>query len=256
MAVEYAPEGLLGTLTPQANTTVEPEFAVLMPAGTAWINARLTSPKPTIEERLVDYFATMESALDQFANAPIGAVAVACTGASYLAGPEAEDAMIARATAKAGVPVVTSGIAVVAALNALGARKIGLVSPYTPGLNAASRAYWRARGFAVTAQSDAYRDSPDFHPIYSLTAAAAAAALDAMEGQDVDAIVMLGTGMPTLAPILARPFIGRAPVLSCMLATAWRGVAAMQGRKPDRDDLLAWVRGETWGGKNRLPTLR
>lgn len=256
MAVEYAPEGLLGTLTPQANTTVEPEFAVLMPAGTAWINARLTSPKPTIEERLVDYFATMESALGQFANAPIGAVAVACTGASYLAGPEAEDAMIARATAKAGVPVVTSGIAVVAALNALGARKIGLVSPYTPGLNAASGAYWRARGFAVTAQSDAYRDSPDFHPIYSLTAAAAAAALDAMEGQDVDAIVMLGTGMPTLAPILARPFIGRAPVLSCMLATAWRGVAAMQGRKPDRNDLLAWVRGETWGGKNRLPTLR
>ncbi|MCA3265170.1 MAG: hypothetical protein ING19_03780, partial [Azospirillum sp.] len=84
----------------------------------------------------------------------------------------------------------------------------------------------------------------------------AAAALEAMEGQDVDAIVMLGTGMPTLAPILARPFIGRAPVLSCMLATAWRGVAAMQGRKPDRDDLLAWVRGETWGGKNRLPTLR
>ncbi|MCA3268528.1 MAG: aspartate/glutamate racemase family protein, partial [Azospirillum sp.] len=237
MAVEYAPEGLLGTLTPQANTTVEPEFAVLMPAGTAWINARLTSPKPTIEERLVDYFATMESALDQFANAPIGAVAVACTGASYLAGPEAEDAMIARATAKAGVPVVTSGIAVVAALNALGARKIGLVSPYTPGLNAASGAYWRARGFAVTAQSDAYRDSPDFHPIYSLTAAAAAAALEAMEGQDVDAIVMLGTGMPTLAPILARPFIGRAPVLSCMLATAWRGVAAMQGRKPDRNDL-------------------
>jgi maleate isomerase len=252
MAVEYAPKGLLGTLTPQANTTVEPEFAVLMPAGTSWINARLTSPKGTIEERLVDYFATMETALGQFANAPVGAVAVACTGASYLAGPEAEDAMIARAEAKMRVPLVTSGVAVVAALNALGAKKIGLVSPYTPSLNQSSRRYWTQRGFTVSAQSDAYRDSPDFHPIYSLTAAAAAAALAKMEGQDVDAIVMLGTGMPTLRPILDRPFVGRAPVLSCMLATAWRGVAAMQGRKADRDDLLAWIRGETWGGKNRL----
>jgi maleate isomerase len=255
MFVEYAPKGLLGTLTPQANTTVEPEFAVLMPEGTAWINARLTSPKATIEARLVDYFATMETALDQFANAPIGAVAVACTGASYLAGRAEEDAMIARAQAKLGVPFVTSGVAVVAALEVLGAKKIGLVSPYTPSLNAASRRYWESRGFVVAAQSDAYRDSPEFHPIYSLTASAAAAALAKMDGEDVDAVVMLGTGMPTLAPILARPFVGRAPVLSCMLATAWRGVGAMQGRAPSRDDLLSWVRAETWGGKNRLPKL-
>lgn len=253
MAVEYAPKGLLGTLTPQANTTVEPEFAVLMPEGTAWINARLTSPKATIEARLVDYFATMETALDQFANAPIDAVAVACTGASYLAGREAEDAMIARAQAKLGVPMVTSGVAVVAALNVLGAKKIGLVSPYTPSLNQASDRYWTSRGFDVTARSDAYRDSADFHPIYSLSAGLASAALAKMEGQDVDAIVMLGTGMPTLRPILERPFVGRAPVLSCMLATAWRGVAAMQGRAPERDDLVRWIRAETWGGKNRLP---
>ena len=48
--VEYAPKGLIGVLTPQANTTVEPELAILWPRGVAMINARLTSAKTTIEE--------------------------------------------------------------------------------------------------------------------------------------------------------------------------------------------------------------
>jgi maleate isomerase len=82
--VEYARTGLIGVLTPQANTTVEPEFAILMPPGYAFLNARLVSDKPTISARLDDYFAAMESTITQFANAPIGAVAFACTGASYL----------------------------------------------------------------------------------------------------------------------------------------------------------------------------
>ena len=55
MTVEYASKGLVGVLTPQANTTVEPEYAILMPRDTAWINARMLSRHKTIEERLVDY---------------------------------------------------------------------------------------------------------------------------------------------------------------------------------------------------------
>jgi maleate isomerase len=43
MPVEYAPKGLIGVFTPQANTTVEPEMAILTPPGHAFINARMTS---------------------------------------------------------------------------------------------------------------------------------------------------------------------------------------------------------------------
>lgn len=251
MSLAYAPHGLLGVLTPQANTTVEPEFAVLMPRGMAIVNARLTSPAATIEARLVDYFATMPQAISQFANAPVGAIAIACTGASYLAGIAAETAMIADAEARSGVPVMTSAMAVVDALNVLGARRIGLVSPYPEGLTRASETYWTARGFTVQASSGAYNASSSFHPIYSLPSGAAMAGLDALP-HDLDAIVMLGTGMPTLEPILKRPFHGSAPVLSCMLATAWRAVSALEKAAPSRDGLLAFVRAERWGGKERL----
>src|SRR6185312_17475086 len=45
--VEYAPRGLIGLLTPHANTTLEPEFFILMSPGYAFLNARLVSDKPT-----------------------------------------------------------------------------------------------------------------------------------------------------------------------------------------------------------------
>ena len=47
--LEYAAKGLVGCLTPQANTTVEPEFNILLPAGYAVLNARLTSLRPIAE---------------------------------------------------------------------------------------------------------------------------------------------------------------------------------------------------------------
>ena len=58
MTVEYASRALVGVLTPQANTTVEPEYAILSPRDCAWINARMLSPHKTIEERLVDYWGS------------------------------------------------------------------------------------------------------------------------------------------------------------------------------------------------------
>ena len=57
---DYGRKGLIGVLTPQANTTVEPEFWTLLPTGWSLINTRLTSKKKTIESRLVDYTKNFE----------------------------------------------------------------------------------------------------------------------------------------------------------------------------------------------------
>jgi maleate cis-trans isomerase len=250
-ALEYAPRGLVGMLTPQANTTVEPEFNILWPAGIAMINARLMSDKATISARLVDYFDNYAASLRQFANAPVGVVAAACTGASYLAGREREAAVVNEIAERHGVPFITAALAVVEALNRLDAKRIGLVSPYPDDLNAASVAYWESHGFRVAAVASAFNSDSAFHPIYSLGGSAAARALRQLEAEPLDAIVMLGTGMPTLGPIADAVGWRGAPVMSCNLCLAWRCVEALDRRRPDAGTLQAWLGGEGWVGRLR-----
>ncbi|MCR0985296.1 maleate cis-trans isomerase family protein [Roseomonas populi] len=249
MSLEYAPRGLIGVLTPQANTTVEPELSVLLPPGIAMINARLTSPKPGMVDRLLDYLRDIEGAAAQFANAPLAAVAFACTGSSYYAGPAEEGAIVARMEAARGVPVVTAGQAVRDALRALSARRIGLVSPYPDELTRAAIGYWEAQGFEVARLSGSTLRDGAFHPIYAMDGAGAGAALEALDPAGLDAIVMLGTGMPTLQPILARGIRGGVPVLSCMLCLAWRSVEAVTEGRADAASLQGWLGGRSWRGR-------
>jgi maleate isomerase len=200
--------------------------------------------------RLLDYLASLDAWCTQFANAPVGAIAFACTGASYYAGVAEEEAAVARITAARGVPFITAGHAVRDAFGVLGARRIGLVSPYPDDLTQAAAGYWTALGFEVTRIATSPLQGGVFHPIYAMNAEGAHATLMALDPAGLDAIAMLGTGMPTLAPILRTPFHGGVPVLSCMLALAWRSACALDGAAPSRENLLPWVNGEGWGARH------
>jgi maleate cis-trans isomerase len=246
MSLEYAPRGLVGMLTPQANTTAEPEFNILWPRGVAMISGRLMSDKNLLNDRLVDYFDSYNQALKQFANAPIGVAAAACTGASYLAGREREASVIAEISSRRGHPFITAAMAVADALRVLDAHRIGLVSPYSDDLDRASVTYWQAHGFEVAELVSAVTRSGTFHPIYSLDGSAALAALHTLYGKPLDAIVMLGTGMPTLRPIMETIGWSGAPIMSSNLCLAWRVVQALERRSPDASTLASWLNGDGW----------
>mgnify|MGYP000476368455 CR=1 FL=1 len=149
MSHEYAPHGFIGLFTPQANTCVEAECAILLPPGIGSLASRLISARATIEERLVDYIDTLESKALEFANVPLRALGFACTGPSYLAGRDREDDLLARLSDQLNCHVTSSAVAVVDALRALGAERIALVSPYSDALTQSSIAYWNSRGFSV-----------------------------------------------------------------------------------------------------------
>ncbi|MBT7758702.1 MAG: hypothetical protein HN732_15340, partial [Rhodospirillaceae bacterium] len=211
-----------------------------------FINARMVSDQTDMEARLVDYAEGIETHIGQFANAPIGAIALAVTGASYLLGREAEDALVERVFKARGLPLVTTALAVCDALTLLAARNITLISPYPETLTAKSVHYWTSRGFHIAELVQLSGDSDSFHPIYALPSDAASTALESVKDNGSDAIVMLGTGMPTLAPIAARAGWNGPPVLSSLFCLAWRSVAAAAGNQPDRGDLDLWLSAAPW----------
>jgi maleate isomerase len=149
------------------------------------------------------------------------------------------------------VPFITAGLAVVLALNTLNAKRIGIVSPYPEPLTRACIPYWEGHGFKVDGVVQIANHPDEFHPIYSIAAASAQQGLDELDDMSLDAIMMLGTGMPTLEPILERPVVGGAPVMSCMLCLGWASIDAVRGRKADADALKAFIRGEGWGERLR-----
>lgn len=240
MSVAYGPHGLYGMLVPQANTTVEPETARLLPDGHAFIAARMVSAAPHMLQRLADYHAGLARWIGQFAGAPIAACGFACTGASYPFDPESEARWLEAAEAESGIPVLAAAPAIAAALHCLGARRIALVSPYDAALTCSSEAYWMRHGFTVAQIEEVAPQPAAFHPIYALGEHAATGALTRIDRARCEAIVILGTGLPSLHALHAEGPAAPVPVLSSMLCLVWNLVTRNDDAATARETLRAW----------------
>jgi len=205
-----------GVMVPQANTTVEPEMRILL--GGTLLGARLRSRSADSRTRLVEYLERIREILLDFDIAPLQSAGFACTASSYFIGAAREDTLFDSLSAERGHPVVSAARALRAALSSLGARRIGLVSPYPAWLHDAATAYWRDAGFAPVHSASLAGDMGDTRAIYGLPPPGADA-LAQIAGR-VEAIVISGTGMPSLPAIAAADGLG-VPVLSSNLCLAW-----------------------------------
>ena len=241
MSTDYGKQGTLGVLTPQANTTVEPELWTLLPSGWSLLNARLTSTQDTIESRLIDYADNILTTATQFSNAPIAALAFACTGASYLAGADKEQRIVDKVEAHCNVQFVTAAQATTRALNAMGASKLALLSPYPDSLNEASSHYWESQGFSIIEKAGPALRDDAFHPIYAMNTDAVYQSYQRLSKTKADAVLMLGTGMPTLASLLRGHQQQLTPAISCNLALTWAATDTAGNA-----DLHDWLAGKHW----------
>jgi maleate isomerase len=225
---DYGARGRFGLLTPQSNPTVEPEFRRLAPADTELYVARMASRSEDPRTRLVEYLENLPATLQQYDTLRLDAVAFACTGSSYVLGEAREAAIVAAAQAAIGAPVETAASAILRALQAMRARRIHVVSPYPAWLRDAGIAFWQAAGLEVVGTVTVETGRSDTRGIYELQGADAAAALAHLDARGADAVLISGTGMPSLDVLRAR-VTRPLPMISSNLCLAWRLHQLMPG---------------------------
>jgi maleate isomerase len=219
----------LGVLVPAGNPTIEPELYRLAPPGLTMHFARLDTlaGEPGgvdgMERRTLAYLDSLPSATRSLAAVKPDAVVLAHTAVSYLSRYAGEPPLVARLRALAGPRAFTAAGAIEAALRHLGVRRLALATPYPETISAAGLAYWRAAGFDVVAHRRL--DTPN---IYAETEDRADTLARSADAPNADAILISGTGLPTLGAIQRLETDLAKPIITSQTATLWHTLELLQ----------------------------
>ncbi|QIG78863.1 maleate cis-trans isomerase family protein [Stakelama tenebrarum] len=196
---DYGCAGIIGIGTPQANPTVEAEMRILFDPTVLTQTVRLTSGAEASNDRLRDYLLGLETALERYDTLRPAAFGFACTGSSYLVRANDQALLLDRLQRQFGFPIVTATDAITAELDLAGAKRIALASPYPGTLSDAAADFWREAGFDVATVRRIDTGIADTRGIYTLGSADARPVAQELAKLDVDAVLLSGTGMPSLA---------------------------------------------------------
>jgi maleate isomerase len=130
-AINYGLRAKLGMMLPSSNSIAEPQIAAMLPAGVSLHTTRLRLRSGREALGMLD---KLEDAAQLMADAAVDRLIFHCTAVSMHA-PEIPAQIAARVAAITPIPLTITSEAVVAALQALDANKIVLMTPYDQATN-------------------------------------------------------------------------------------------------------------------------
>jgi len=218
----------LGVLLPPGNPTVEPELYGMAPPGVSLHFARLEAP-PSIgppggaagmEERTRAYREGLAGPATALGEVRPAVVILAHTASSYALGFGNEQPLIERIASLTGAPALLAAHAVLAALQHLGVKRLALGTPYPESISRLGRAYWEAAGLQVVG----YHRLAGVHDIYADSEERADLLARQADVPAAEAVLLSGTGLPTVAVLerLERD-LGK-PVISSNQACLWQAL--------------------------------
>ncbi len=216
----YGRSALFGLAVAGANPTVEPELNQLLLPGALALSCRLANNRRDPWSYFREYIDEAPDVAVRFRGLDLKAVAFACSAATYVLGGAGEEAFLEKLEAYTGWKAVSTGMAMSKALEALRVEKIALITPYSNDIHAAAVDYWKEKGIAVVEDHRVETQNQDVPSIYNLSAADALTVADRVNTDDVDAVLLSGTGMPSLAAI-KNWHHQTTPTLSANLCLAW-----------------------------------
>jgi maleate isomerase len=156
-AINYGTRAKLGMLLPSGNQAAEPQFHAMLPAGVSLHTTRLKLTGSS-EKDLLAMTERVEEAAELAADAGADLLVFHCTAVSTFS-VELEQSIKQRVAKASGKPVTATSEAIVAALRAVGAKKIVMLSPYIEAINQREAVYFDWAGL----------DCPDANAMMAVT---------------------------------------------------------------------------------------
>ncbi len=211
----------VGLMVPINNTTMEGELAAWLPAGSSVTRVGIPRGAGLLTRETMPAYrdAAVALAAQHFSSATHDILAYGCTAAGFISGPRGDAELQAELSRVTGLPVVTTARAMVVALQAAGARRIAVVTPYQDAVNDQLSEFLADGGIAV--ERLATFRAPDVAALGRITAEEVRGLAETTMGEDCDALFIGCSQLPTHAVLggLAARF-GK-PALSSIQATAW-----------------------------------
>jgi maleate isomerase len=217
-----------GVLIPSTNTTVEVEYTNCLPANLQFHIGRCGKGGGSPFSPSRDEDVALQSKL--LGDAKVEVVTLAQTSASLF--DDDYDAKVkGLMSSNAKVPAVTSAEAMGEAVRALGARRIGIVTPYSDEvINNAKRYYETKYGLEVVAMEGF--GATDAYAIGKLGAGMAFDALRRIGRPEIEVLIVPGGNFPTMPWIAPWERALGKPVITTNQATLWAALGVMRLDQP------------------------
>lgn len=219
----YGHRARLGLIVPPNNTVTESEWADAMPAGVTVHALRFRlNPLARSPAELDLLRAGLRDACALLAEAEIHALAFACTAPSAVSPRADMEGLMSQAGG--GLPAATAAAAVVDALNALSARRVVLVSPFSAAVTQHEADFLAREGLQVLGQHSLGHGT--WQPgvklaIHRIPPDQVRDAVLQLDHAGADAIVLSGTSLVTF-PVLEQIEAGAGkPVVTSNQALLW-----------------------------------
>jgi maleate isomerase len=218
-----------GVLGPSTNTVVQPDMEAMRPVGVTNHYSRIFTPNAAAvsnESFMAGATLIGDNTLDAVASVMTSSpdsLVMGMSAVTFFGGMAGADKFQASLEQASGVKAVIGSHATAAALRAHGGvRRVAFMSPYFPTANAQVRLYLEDAGFTVV--RDQCLQCPSWTAIATIPPATIRDTFRALDGDDVDAIVQVGTNLSAVRLCAAAELWLGKPVIAINTAIYWQAL--------------------------------
>ena len=220
-----------GTLGPSTNTIVQPDFDDMRPVGVTNHYSRIIIPNDPVNtnEEFLKLVKNIQGntlqAVDVLKSCEMQYLVMGMSAATFWDGRKGAETYLNMMRERAEVEVSCGSFATEAAINVYKAKRIAFFSPYFPVANDQVRRFYQDCGFTVVRDICLQRPSPV--QIAHTTDAMCRDTLKQLDGDDIDAIVQVGTNLSMVRFAATAEFYLGKPVIAINTATYWHALRAV-----------------------------